>query len=261
MAILKDLSEVADPKLDRLYELDWRSLNYPVTQLMAVEAAAPVKKPRSYTWFLDTFLDQGKEGACVGFGFSHEALATPVRVGGISPQFARERVYWEAQKADEWPGGSYPGASPVYEGTSVLSGAKAMQAVGLYTGYYWALNIEQLALGVGYSGPAVLGFNWYEGMMRPNAGNFITPTGKQIGGHCICAIGVKIHWKSWVNKLVSSTWENVDIERSYLTLHNSWGPDWGEHGRCRISLKDADRLLNERGDACFPLRNIGMRTV
>lgn len=258
MITLKDGSQVEDEQFDRIYELDWNSLDYPVTRLLGVEEAE--KKPRSYTWALDIWLDQGREGACVGFGYAHEAAATPVRVEGVSAQFARERVYWPAQRTDEWPGGSYQGATPYYEGTSVLSGAKVMQEMGLYTSYYWALDIKQLVLGVGYTGPAVIGVNWYEGMLNTVAG-WVRATGKPVGGHCICVIGVKIVWKSWVSRIVSATWDNVDLDRSYLKLHNSWGRDWGVGGRAMLSLRDADKLLNEQGDACFPLRNIGMRSV
>lgn len=256
--LLKNGTTVEDPNLDRLYELDWNSLNYPVTRLLAVEE---VPRPRSYTWGLNQWLDQGQEGACVGFGHGHEAAAYPVRVSGVTNDFARTKIYWEAQKIDEWGGGSYPGAVPFYEGTSVLSGAKVMQTLGFYDSYYWALNIRELAVGVGLNGPAVLGFNWYEGMYNTDANGFISPTGALAGGHCIAAVGVKIVWKSWLNWFISRTWENVDLDRSYLVLHNSWGQGWGVNGRAKLSLTDADRLLNEQGDAMFPRRNVNLKVA
>jgi hypothetical protein len=63
-------------------------------------------------------LDQGKEGACVGFAWSHELAAYPVRVE-VDDEFARSKIYAEAQKIDEWPG-------EAYHGTSVLAGAKVV---------------------------------------------------------------------------------------------------------------------------------------
>jgi hypothetical protein len=253
---LKNGTVVNDPRLDRLYEEDWNSLNYPVTKLVGTTA---IRRPRSYTWGLSQWLDQGNEGACVGFGFSHEGAAFPVRILGITNDFARTKVYWPAQEIDEWAGGSYPGATPFYEGTSVLAGAKIMQRLGFYHSYYWALNIQELAIGVGLNGPAVIGVNWYEGMYDTDEKGFIAPTGQLAGGHCICVIGVKIVWKSWLNWFTSRTWENVDLDRSYLVLHNSWGPSWGMNGRAKLTLRDADRLLNEQGDACFPVRNSDLK--
>jgi hypothetical protein len=254
---LKNGTAVDDPRLDRLYEEDWNSLNFPVARLLTTTA---IRRPRSYTWALRQWFDQGQEGACVGFGLTHEAAAFPVAVTGLSNDFARTKVYWPAQEIDEWQGGSYPGAAPFYEGTSVLAGAKVMQRLGYYKSYYWALNIQELAVGVGLTGPAVIGVNWYEGMYDTVNG-YISPTGRLAGGHCICVVGVKIVWKSWINWFTSRTWENVDLDRSYFILHNSWGPQWGENGRAKLSLRDADRLLNEQGDAMFPVRNTALKVA
>jgi hypothetical protein len=189
---------------------------------------------------------------CVGFGFTHDLRAKPKVVNGVTNDFARTKVYWEAQRIDEWEGGAYPGASPRYEGTSVLSGAKVLTSLGYYSGYTWALNIEQLVLGVGYAGgPAILGLNWYEGMDDVDDDGFIHVTGEQDGGHCLLAIGVRIVWKAGSAR---ATFADVDQQRSYFLLHNSWGKDWAADGRAKISVADMDRLLNEAGDACFPVR-------
>jgi hypothetical protein len=50
------------------------------------------------------------------------------------------------------------------------------------------------------------------------------------------------------------TWRDVDLQKSYVTLHNSWGPNWGINGRAKLSLYDLEILLNQQGDACFPVR-------
>lgn len=255
--ILKDGSEVDDPRLDRLYQEDWNSLNYPVT--MKLEQLRPYEEydPQHMYWPVQEKLDQGQEGACVGFGYCHDALAMPhvIRAHNGEPvdaKFAREKVYWEAQKIDEWPGGSYPGAEGgTYEGTSVLAGAKIMQSLGLYSAYYWALDLKQLALAVSYIGPAVMGLPWYEGMGTPNPDGYVVPTGKVVGGHCILCVGVQF---LWLTPDGSMKWENVDKELSYFLLHNSWGAGWGMAGQCRISLNDMEMLLNQNGDACIPER-------
>ena len=57
---------------DRLVQFDERSRAFPIRALIDADA-----KPRSYTWQCPVWLDQGTEGACVGFGVSHEAAARP----------------------------------------------------------------------------------------------------------------------------------------------------------------------------------------
>jgi hypothetical protein len=142
----------------------------------------------------------------------------------------------------------------VYEGTSVLAGAKVTTDLGFYSGYTWGLTAVEIAQGIGYVGPAVLGLNWYEGMFEPDADGWIRPTGRQMGGHCIAATGVTIKWKNWMAGFLFRNWDNVDFDRSYVTLHNSWGPTWGDNGQARISLTDLQTLMDQQGEACFPVR-------
>jgi hypothetical protein len=248
MVLLKDGSYIDDPRLDRIYEEDWRSLNHLITAVLPADTRTPV----SQTWELWFYFDQGQEGACVGFGFGHELVASPVAVAGVDNAYCREHIYWGTQRIDPWPGGAYPSADPWYEGTSVLSGAKYLTDEGFYTSYDWAITTRDAALGVGYAGPAVLGLNWYEGMYEPDANGFIHPSGVQVGGHCILAIGVVIVWKAGA---VQYPWENVDLDKSYFILHNSWGQSWGQNGRCKLSLRDFDVLLQQHGEAVFPNRN------
>lgn len=236
-----------DPRLDRIYAQDLRSLNF-------LHRATPQSKPRSYTWGLATVLDQGAEGSCVGHGYAHELAAKPVSVPGITHEYA-VNIYYSAQHRDPWPGGAYPGAEEHYEGTSMLAGAQTMKELGFYSEYRWGLDAYDVADYVGHRGPAVLGLNWYTGMYAPDVTGFLHPTGRLVGGHCLLAVGVKIVWRSWVNRLVSSTWENIDTARSYIKLHNSWGPGWGDHGRANLTLDDLATLMVQQGEACFPVRS------
>jgi len=222
---LRNGSTTDDPRLDRLIQFDERSTSFPIRML--VEA----KKPRSYTWRCNSWLDQGREGACVGFSWSHELAARPVELA-VDAGYAR-RLYHDAQRIDEWPGGSYPGARPVYEGTSVLAGAKVLRRVGRIPEYRWAFGLQDLILAVGYQGPAVIGVNWYEGMFKPGPDRFLRVTGDLAGGHAITVIG-------------------VSIPRRAFLLHNSWGRGWGWNGRAYLSWTDMERLLHEGGEACIP---------
>ena len=93
MITLKDGSKTEDVRLDRIKFFDDRSRGFPIRALVGP------KELRSYTWRCDIFLDQGNEGACVGFGVSYELAARPSEVPDMDNQFAREKIYWEAQKA------------------------------------------------------------------------------------------------------------------------------------------------------------------
>jgi hypothetical protein len=226
MYTLKDGSTTSDLRLDRIMFFDERSRNYPVRTMVAI------KKPRSYTWRCNAWLDQGQEGACVGFGITHELVARPAEVGGLTDAFARREIYWEAQKIDEWPGGAYPGAQPRYEGTSVLSGVKIAHKKGFFDSYYWGFSLNDLVLGVGYRGPAVLGLPWLADMFDTDAKGYIHATGEVMGGHCILCRGVNIR------------------EKCFL-LRNSWGKDWGLKGDCKVSFDDMQKLLSDGGESVF----------
>lgn len=228
--VMADGTIATDLRLDRLPQDDERNRRFAAVGTI-VEADAPFV---SKVWNLSDYLDQGQEGACVGFGTTHELLADPIPVRGLDATFAREKVYWEAQKIDPWAGGAYPGATPFYEGTSTLAGVKVAQTLGYITEYRWAFDVDDMRRVVGNYGPMIIGVNWYSGMFNPDATGTIHVSGYIAGGHCLLVIG-------------------VDEARGAFVLHNSWGADWGENGRCFISFADMARLLAEDGDAVVPV--------
>lgn len=226
MITLKDGSKTKDARNDRIVQFDERSRKYPIRSIVKI------KKRRSYTWRCNVHLDQGSEGACVGFGISHELAARPSEVKRLTNRFAREKIYWEAQRIDAWPGGAYPGARPRYEGTSVLAGVKVAQKKGYFDSYYWAFGMNDLALGVGYRGPAVLGLSWMEGMEDTDENGYIHASGAVVGGHCILC-------------------RAINVKEKYFLLRNSWGKNWGVNGDCKISFADMEKLLADNGEAVF----------
>lgn len=235
--VLKDGSITHDPRLDRIRQFDERSRSFGIAPMLAEQGHT---KPRSYSWACDVVLDQGREGACVGFSIAQELRAKPKVVPNVDGSMAM-RLYHAAQKIDPWAGGAYPGASPVYHGTSVLAGIKAAQAEGFFPEYRWAFGVADLALAVSYTGPAVLGIDWYSGMYRPLGfrnevpRKWITRSGSIVGGHAILCVGY-----------------NVKIN-SFL-LHNSWGKSWGIDGRAWITYEDMDLLLRAGGEAVIPVK-------
>jgi len=152
-------------------------------------------------------------------------IARP-RIWNLTEQSATD-IYRKARTLDEWPGEDY-------EGTSVIAGAKACKQLGMIKAYRWAFGLDDLRLALGYKGPAVLGINWYEGMMSPDADGYIKPTGSLLGGHAILAFSV-----------------NERLKR--ISLWNSWGATFGHNGTCHVSFYDMEKLLAEQGEACVPV--------
>jgi hypothetical protein len=226
---LKDGTQVKDCRLDRLIEFDEKSRNFPISSLH------PSKKPRSYTWRNTEWYDQKSEGACVAFALGHELNARPSEIKNISEEWLVKGVYWQAQKNDQWPGGSYPGANPFYEGTSIIAGVKVLQKAGAFNEYRWAFNMNDIILGVGYNGPAVIGVNWYEGMFNTDKDGYIKPTGYFAGGHAVVL-------------------KSVNITKKIFTIRNSWGRQWGKNGECYITFDDLNTLMRQRGECVFLMK-------
>lgn len=210
--------------LGRRVEFDKASRDYPIRKLLG-----KTRKPRSYTWSCNTWLDQGREGACVGYAFAHELIARPVAINKINVGDAYN-IYKTAQTLDKWPGENY-------DGTSILGGVKAVQKIfpTAIVEYRWAFGLNDVLDTLGYFGPICLGLNWYNGMFDTDDRGYIHRKGGIAGGHAILAVG-------------------VDHKRQRVRLHNSWGKSWGMGGDCYISFGDLDKLLKERGEACVPVK-------
>lgn len=228
---------------DRRVHFDERSRNYPAT--LGYEKA-PL---RSYSWNFPepVWLDQGSEGACVGFAWGHELAARPVVIG--ADEALARRIYHQAQKIDEYPGEDY-------QGTSVLAGAKAVQLLlssdteAVMPEYRWGFGVEDALRVLGYRGPAVLGIDWLGDMEDTDAEGFVHASGPLLGGHAILARAVKVMWR---DARKSKTFANLDLAESYVTLRNSWGASWGVAGDCRVSVADLAKLLGQDGECCVPV--------
>jgi len=216
--------------MDRIQQFDERSRGYGVSAL-----ALPMTL-RGVAWRCTPRLDQGSEGACVSFAWSHELAAVPVDVSGIDDAFAFAH-YPLMQRADEWPG-----EEPDYSGTSVLAGAKVMQREGYISGYHWAFSIDETLQAISRAGPVVFGVPWKDSMYEPRPDGLLDCSGKVIGGHAILARGLRLHSRL------------AGVNEPVVRLRNSWGADWGTNrGDCFIRVSDLANLLKNGGDCCVPL--------
>jgi hypothetical protein len=220
------------PKLDWRSHHDPRSRDYPVTATVAASVLRTAARA-SVLWTPGPPIDQGSEGACVGFAWTNEALASPVRVELPSdPDVFARQLYQQAQTLDDWPGEDY-------EGTSVLAGAKAVQAHGYLREYRWCFSVNDVILAIVQHGPVVLGIPWLEDMFTPDTDGELHATGAVAGGHAILANG-------YIPRLIR--------DRPMIHLQNSWGADWGRNGGGWISTEGLASLLANDGEACVPVR-------
>lgn len=214
--------------------LDWIPRFDERSRQFGIRAAVGDVRLHNRSWRTPAPLDQGAEGACVGFGWTHEALATPVRVDLPldGDTFARG-VYREAQRIDPWPGEDY-------SGTSVLAGAKVLARLGYLKEYRWGFNARDVVTGILTTGPVVLGVNWHESMYY-TPGGILNVDGAVVGGHCILAVGYRLPGR-------------VFEDEAAIGLFNSWGPDWGIGGHAWVRQSALSELMEAGGEACIPYR-------
>lgn len=231
--------------------LDWKPRYDERSRNYSAVAGIEGRPLKSHHWHCDTVLDQGKEGACVGFGWSAELVCKPKIVPDIHNDFAFN-LYNRAKQLDDWTGEDY-------SGTSVLAGAKAVQEHVNLNGeplvgeYRWAFGTEDVLRVIGHRGPVVLGVTWYDNMYEPDENNYIHAAGEVVGGHCILANGVHLVPLDDSQPVLSL--DNVDLDKSRIVLHNSWGASWGNNGEARLTVRDLTALLDEQGgEACIPSR-------
>lgn len=237
---LRDGSVAWDGRLDRLISFDPKSRNFPVT--FAKPAAAMPLSDRLWRLSAAKMGDQGHEGACVEFGISHELAARPVEVTLAQLRRIRDNhlIYWQAQREDEWPGGSYPGGVPAYEGTSVLAGMKVTAALGFYDEFRWAFTDDERVAAVVHEGPLVCGCWYTDEMFSPRPSGLVHTGGNDAGGHCMAWIGVQFG-----HKLPGEP--RMDL----AVLAQSWGLTFGDHGRIYVKLTDWLALLKRDGETAM----------
>jgi hypothetical protein len=219
------------PTLDWVSNHDERSRNYSIAEKVGTV------EPKKKYWTSGVVLDQGREGACVGFGWTGELLASPMpfRTDDTQANEFALSVYRRAQQLDQWAGENY-------SGTSVLAGAKVMKEKGYISGYRWAFNMDDLRSAVISEGPVVIGVPWKDGMYETRPSGLVDISGEPIGGHCLFLTGYNPRARLKGEKA------NLEVYR----WRNSWGLGYGVNGNGFIKAEDLATLLKATGEACVP---------
>jgi len=233
MITLRDNSQTTSHRLDLIPSRDNRCLSFPISDIL------PSQEPISKVWYTPQCLNQGSTGGCAGFATTGIIRAEP----GIQDpleydaDFAIKNLYWPAQMNDQFYGGEYPGGDGS-QGTTLVAVLKEARNQGLITGWKNAFSIEQMVLGIGYHGPALMGTEWRDGMEHPNRDGLVHYKGRRLGGHAYVAYA-------------------VNLPRGKVLFQNSWGNHWGNNGRFWMSLVDAGKMIEDGCEVVF-LEKVGV---
>jgi hypothetical protein len=175
---------------------------------------------------------QGEEQSCTEHALTNKLCGWPMprRIGTLPWQ--QHALYRLAQTMDEWPG-----SEPDYYGTSGRAVCRAARQFGLIDEWWNAFTVDEVldllladSTDWRHYGPVIIGTNWYEGMMTQDAKGFVEPSGRVIGGHETCLIGANLRTE---------------------TLYGIGS--WEEQRLFRLRFETFRRLMNEDGDAIFPV--------
>lgn len=223
---------------------DWRRSTDPRNEQHLARAVLPTLVPRQSKDWAGPYvrLDQGADGACVGFGWTTEYMSTPVRgrpagydtaTGAnklaVCNAFAFDR-YHRAQLLDEYTD------TPPEEGSSVNGGAKAMREAGYITGWKWHRSVDDIIDALIVDGPQVMGSDWLSGMFTPDEHGIIRAKGYVAGGHCYCLTGYRTRYYG------------LEVVR----LRNSWG-DWAVNGDAFLPVDDLRALWSDGAECAMPI--------
>jgi hypothetical protein len=183
-------------------------------------------------WDDPIVLDQGQYGTCVGNGWAGWGDSAPIQ-DNFQEKDARA-IYYEATVIDGSPDNpDAPGGGQ--QGSTVRSGAKAMQNRGLLTAYAFSQKLADVDEWINNHGPVVFGSDWTNDMFNPDHNGFIVPTGGVAGGHCYLLL------------------DKLDDGSGYL-FRNSWGTGWGLSGNFKMTADSVQKLLtgiDSPGEACM----------
>lgn len=220
--IFQERYKPSDPRLGRHVTHDSRSLQY-LVEAADVNTLKSVRHSRRVPIF-----DQGQLGSCTGNAAvgclgTDPFYDTLPNASILTEQYAVQ-VYSLATKLDPYSG-SYP---PTDTGSDGLSVAKVLKNLGLISGYQHATSL-QAALTALQDRPVIVGTKWKSSMFTTGADGRINVSGSTEGGH-------------------EFELDEVDVENQRVWMDQSWGLDFGIHGRAYFTWDDFGQLLSDNGD-------------
>lgn len=233
----------SDPRLDWVSKHDTRSLAYPVRRALGAVEIEPRR------WKPGPTLNQRREGACVGFGWTQELMTSPKPFFPLTIEQGNRYAssyYHECLANDEYAG-------EADTGTSVLAGAQTAVRRGFMPEYRWCLDdsIADLRDAVIAEGPVVIGIPWLEDMYETTSSGLVKVGGNEVGGHCLLIDeyhpGKRIPGEDYYARFEVFGW------------HNSWSDGYGVKGRGYIRPEELRDLLANWGEACVPMRRNKVR--
>ena len=205
----------------------------------------PVRRPLSaYRSKKAPILDQGREGACTGFGLAtivHYLLRSrevvPDRIE-VSPRM----LYDMARRYDEWPGEKY-------EGSSARGAMKGWHKHGVCSSLHWQYSGKQESTRYAE--------RFKDALQRPLGAYFRVNHKDIIAMHAAIAevgvlyataqvhegwskVGAKglVEWSDATPILGGHAFAIVAYDERGFWIQNSWGPDWGFAGFCQVTYDD-----------------------
>lgn len=231
---------------------DWIPRHDERSRAFSVERIVNTEEPDiEREWVTGPIINQGAEGACVGFGWTNEFTAEPYPDPWADESIATTYAfnhYHRAREIDEFDDNTYT------SGSSVLAGAKVAVERGLIGEYSWCYSTLYAKYAVMQLGPVVLGVPWYQEMYNTDeAGRVIVhhDMNNFVGGHCLTLTGY------YPKKEFRYSDGRVETVERVFRWTNSWGPTYGDGGHGYITFEDLDKLLNTygwAGEACLPSR-------
>ncbi|MFI0846030.1 C1 family peptidase [Mesorhizobium sp. IMUNJ 23232] len=236
---------MAKSKTDRVFDalpdtVDFRDQMY-IPTLIEVPSETDVENYRAREI---PVLDQGREGACTGYGLATVVnyLLRTGRTGLADDAVSAQMLYAMAKRYDEWPGEDY-------EGSSARGAMKGWHKHGVCGEKLWTRGRQTQDIELD-------DFRQADALQRPLGAYFRVNHRDLVGMHsAITEAGILFG-----TCLVHEGWMNVksgDTEIAYSTkmlgghafaivaydqygfwIQNSWGPKWGSGGLARLSYSD-----------------------
>lgn len=194
--------------------------DYNLRNFIPLGAKLSLDTIESKDWvYPDDPLDQKETQHCLGFGMAGFRVNLPTYHCMTNDD--AHAYYYMAKALEGDPHGE--------DGAYARSAAEVLLDLKIIDAYAFAPDIATIKWWLINRSPLMVGTMWLQGMMLPDSNNIVHATGSLCGGHFY----------------IINEW----TENNYIGIQNSWGDDWGIHGKAYISQADFEKLFTYYGEA------------